>query len=102
MRSMEAWPRWEAPLSTIQNTRLAEAYGSVVMTFSARSAKGAMPVVGRDRADHPGAVDVVRGEVGQGAAAVVPELDAPVRPGAGRGAGMDPVAGPGVGTSRRR
>jgi hypothetical protein len=33
-RSIAAWPRWEEPLSTIQNTRLAEAYGSVVMTCS--------------------------------------------------------------------
>jgi hypothetical protein len=24
-RSMAAWPRWEEPLSTIQNTRVAEA-----------------------------------------------------------------------------
>ena len=42
---MAAWPRWEEPLSTTQNTRRAEAYGSCVMTSSTRSVNGSMPVV---------------------------------------------------------
>ena len=42
---MAAWPRWEEPLSTIQNTRLAEAYGSCVMTSSTSSMNGPVPVV---------------------------------------------------------
>jgi hypothetical protein len=49
MRSMDAWPRWEEPLSTTQNTRRALAYGSVVMTCSTTRANGAMPVVGSHR-----------------------------------------------------
>src|SRR5712691_10341416 len=49
MRSMAAWPRWEEPLSTTQNTRLALAYGSTLMTCSTRRANGAMPVVGSQR-----------------------------------------------------
>ncbi|MGH4016704.1 MAG: hypothetical protein ACRDSL_22775 [Pseudonocardiaceae bacterium] len=33
---MAALPRWEEPLSTIQNTRSAEAYGSVVTRTALR------------------------------------------------------------------
>jgi hypothetical protein len=36
---MDAWPWWEEPLSTIQNTYRAEAYGSMVMICSTRPAK---------------------------------------------------------------
>ena len=46
---MAAWPRWEEPLSTIQNTRSAEAYGSVVITCSTSRANGAIPVVSSQR-----------------------------------------------------
>ena len=46
IRSTAAWPRCDEPLSTIQNTRRAEAYGSVVMTCSTRPAKGLMPFFG--------------------------------------------------------
>jgi hypothetical protein len=45
IRVMEAAPRWEEPLSTIQNTRRALAYGSLVMTCSASRENGAIPVV---------------------------------------------------------
>jgi hypothetical protein len=48
-RLIDAWPRCEEPLSTIQNTRRAEAYGSMVMTCSTRRANGAMPVLGSHR-----------------------------------------------------
>src|SRR5215218_3001929 len=48
-RAIEAWPRWLEPLSTIQNTRVAEAYGSVVMTCSTSLPKGSMPVDGSQR-----------------------------------------------------
>jgi hypothetical protein len=41
---MAAWPRWEEPLSTIQNTRLAEAYGCCVMAWVTRAMNGLMPV----------------------------------------------------------
>src|SRR5437870_11904821 len=41
---MEAWPRGEEPLSTIQYTQRAEAYGSASMTWATRRSKGSMPV----------------------------------------------------------
>jgi len=46
IRRMDACPAWEEPLSTTQNTRLADAYGSVLMTLLTRAANGAIPVVG--------------------------------------------------------
>ncbi len=49
IRSMDAWPRWEDPLSATQNTRRAEAYGSAVITWSTRAVNGAIPVVGSTR-----------------------------------------------------
>ena len=49
IRSAEAVPRWEDPLSTIQNTRSALAYGSVVITCSTSRANGAIPVVSSHR-----------------------------------------------------
>ena len=39
----------EEPLSAIQNTRRAEAYGSAVITWFTRAANGAIPVVGSTR-----------------------------------------------------
>jgi hypothetical protein len=45
-RSIAAWPRCEEPLSTTQNTRFADAYGSWVMTFSTRVMNGTIPVLG--------------------------------------------------------
>ncbi len=45
----EAAPRCELPLSTTQNTRLAEAYGSLPITWATRRLNGAMPVVGAQR-----------------------------------------------------
>ena len=48
-RSMAAWPRWDEPLSTIQKTRFALAYGSWLMTWVTRFMKGTMPVVGSQR-----------------------------------------------------
>jgi hypothetical protein len=39
----------EAPLSTTQDTRLAEAYGSVLMTWSARAVNGFSAVDGSHR-----------------------------------------------------
>ena len=44
-RAAAVQPRCEEPLSTIQNTRRAVAYGLLVMTFSTSSVNGAMPVV---------------------------------------------------------
>ncbi len=41
--------RCEAPLSTIQKTRLAEAYGSVCITWSTSAVNGLMPVVASHR-----------------------------------------------------
>ena len=41
--------RCEAPLSMIQNTRWAEIYGSVPMTWFTRAVNGLMPVVGSHR-----------------------------------------------------
>jgi len=49
IRSAEAVPRWEDPLSTIQNTRFALAYGSVVITCSASRKNGVIPVVSSHR-----------------------------------------------------
>lgn len=43
---MDAAPAWLEPLSTTQNTRRAEAYGSAVITRRTRSPNGAIPVVG--------------------------------------------------------
>jgi hypothetical protein len=48
-RSTAARPRCELPLSTTQNTRLAEAYGSAVITCSTSLPKGWMPVDGSQR-----------------------------------------------------
>jgi len=41
--------RCEAPLSTIQKTRLAEAYGSTCITWSTSAVNGLMPVVASHR-----------------------------------------------------
>ena len=38
--------RCQAPLSTTENTRLAEAYGSARMTWSTKAVNGLIPVVG--------------------------------------------------------
>jgi hypothetical protein len=46
MRSIERAPLWDEPLSTTQNTRRAEAYGSVVMTWATSFSKGSIPVLG--------------------------------------------------------
>ena len=46
MRSIERAPLCDEPLSTTQNTRRAEAYGSVVMTWATSFSKGSMPVLG--------------------------------------------------------
>ncbi|MHB1472300.1 MAG: hypothetical protein ACYDDU_10010 [Dermatophilaceae bacterium] len=39
-RSMAFWPRWEDPLSTTQNTCVAEAYGSQVTTWATQGCEG--------------------------------------------------------------
>ena len=49
MRWIDAVPACEEPLSTTQNTRRAEAYGSVVITCSTSAANGMIPVVGSTR-----------------------------------------------------
>src|SRR6266542_3525992 len=46
---MDAWPRWEDPLSTTQNTRRAEAYGSMAMTWSTSRSNGTIPVCSSHR-----------------------------------------------------
>src|SRR6266540_3502450 len=46
---MEDSPRWEGPLSTTQNTRRAEAYGSWAMTSPTSRPKGAIPVCSSHR-----------------------------------------------------
>jgi hypothetical protein len=48
-RSIDAWPRWELPLSTTQNTRMAEAHGSLSISCSTSRPNGAMPVVAWQR-----------------------------------------------------
>jgi len=49
IRRIDACPAWEEPLSTTQNTRFAEAYGSLVITWRTSSVNGAIPVVGSTR-----------------------------------------------------
>jgi hypothetical protein len=46
IRVTEARPQCLEPLSTTQNTRPADAYGSVLMTSDTSSENGAIPVVG--------------------------------------------------------
>ena len=70
-RAAAVQPRCEEPLSTIQNTRRAVAYGLLVMTFSTSSVNGAMPVVCGAVPDHVRAVHVVGGQVCQGAVSAV-------------------------------
>ena len=41
--------RWDEPLSTTQNTRSADAYGSWVMTWATSAVNGSMPVVASHR-----------------------------------------------------
>ena len=72
-----------------------------VMTWSTRVMNGTMPVRGLAAAEHLGAVDVVGGQVGQRAAAVVLVVD-PHRPGLRRGPGWGGSgSGPGWRSSRR-
>ena len=71
IRWIAAVPRWEESLSTIQNTRSALAYGSVVITCSASRANGPIPGSVLAPAGDPAAVDIPGGQVGQRAAAVV-------------------------------
>ena len=40
-----SWPRWEEPLSTIQNTRRADLYGDCSITCSTNRSKGAIPLL---------------------------------------------------------
>src|SRR5712692_593272 len=47
--SAERSPRWDEPLSAIQNTRRAERYGSWFMTSSTSRPKAALPVFGSQR-----------------------------------------------------
>src|SRR5579859_4524313 len=77
VRSMDARPRCEEPLSAIQYTRRAEAYGSAVITWLTRAVNGAIPVVGPAYQVRP--VHVVGGQVGDGAVPFVFELDPPGR-----------------------
>ena len=77
-------PRWDEPLSTTQNTRSADAYGSWVMTCSTRRGERFDPGGGLAAAVDLGPVDVVGGQVGQRAAAVVVVAD-PHHPGLARG-----------------
>jgi hypothetical protein len=79
-RSVAFAPRWDEPLSTTQNTRSAHAYGSWAMTWATSLVNGSMPVVASHRAEDPGPVDVVGGQVGQRSAAVVVVAD-PHHPG---------------------
>lgn len=92
-RAAAVQPRCEEPLSTIQNTRRALAFGLLVMTFSTSSVNGAMPVVSA-QCPITWAVHVIGGEVGQGAVPPVLELH-PHRPATGSGwcASVDAAAG---------
>jgi hypothetical protein len=63
--------RCEAPLSTIQKTRLAEAYGSVYITWLPPAGERLYPGGRLAPAPDLGAVDIVGGHVGEGAVAVV-------------------------------
>jgi len=49
IRLAEAVPRWEDPLSVIQNTRSALAQGSAVITCATSRENGAIPVVSSHR-----------------------------------------------------
>jgi hypothetical protein len=72
----EAAPRWEDPLSTIQNTRSALAYGFAGHDLLHQPGERRDPGGGLAPTYHLPAVDVPGGQVGQGAAALVVVLDA--------------------------
>ena len=63
------------------------------MTWATSSVERFDPGLGGDLAEHPGVVDVVGGEVGQGAAAAVLELDPAGAPGRGRSSAVAAVQG---------
>jgi len=65
---MAAWPRWEEPLSTIQNTRVA-GVGLAGHDLFDQSHERLDASGGRAVAEHAGAAGVVGGQVGQRAAA---------------------------------
>ena len=93
MRSIEACPAWEEPLSTTQNTLRAEGVGLGRHDRGDQLGEGCDPGCGGDGADHAGVVDVVGGKVGQGSAPAVLELDL---------AGMARAGGPpGVAAAQR-
>ena len=68
-RSMAFRPRWEEPLSTTQNTRLADVYGSQVMTCSTQGGEQIDAGGGLAAAEDPCLVDVVGDQIGQRRAA---------------------------------
>ena len=49
IRAAAAQLRCDAPLSTTQKTRLAQAYGSACMTWPTRAVNGLIPVAGSHR-----------------------------------------------------
>jgi len=75
-RWIEALPACELPLSTIQNTVRADAYGSLVITCSTRRPNGLTPVFGSTRSKGLAWwTSPPSGEVRQRAVAAVLELD---------------------------
>src|SRR6476659_8833553 len=79
-RLIAACPRCDEPLSTIQNTRSADLYGSWVMTCSTSRVNGTIPVVSSHLPLDLRAVHIVGGEVGHRAATVIVVVD-PHHPG---------------------
>src|ERR1700687_4149874 len=69
-------PRWDEPLSTIQNTRRAERYGSWLITSSTSRPKAALPVFRLAAAKDHGAMDVPGSHVLQDPSALVLVFDA--------------------------
>lgn len=72
---MAALPRWEEPLSTIQKTRLALGVGLLGHDVLDQRHEGLDPGRGRALSEDLGPADVVGGQVGQRAAAVVFVVD---------------------------
>src|SRR3954453_1615619 len=81
MRSTACGPWWEEPLSTIQNTPGRTRVGLGAHHLLDQLGEGDDAGARRGAADDVGALGVVGGQIGQGAAAAVFELGAPDAPG---------------------
>ena len=101
-RSQAVWPRWLLPLSTTQNTRRAEAYGSTGHHLLDEPAERLDACFRLAAAEDLGLVHVPGSEVLEGAAPVVLVLDAHVPAGDQARACGGSGAGLGGRSSRRR